>query len=58
MRLYKYLKATVTNPDGSTRLHNLKLSEAYRLSKMAQQNDKIVIRIAYCNPKQYKLIFG
>jgi hypothetical protein len=57
MRTYKYLKATVTKPDGTTKLHNLKLSDAYMLSRMAQQNDKVVIRSACCNKNQYKSIF-
>lgn len=57
MRLYKYLKATVTKSDGTTKLHNLKLSDAYMLSRMAQENDKVVIRSACCNPHQYKSIF-
>lgn len=58
MRTYRYLKATVTRNDGTTKLHNLKLSDAYMLSRMAQESEKVVIRSACCNPNQYKKIFG
>lgn len=58
MRTYRYLKATVTKPNGTTSLRNLKLSDAYMLSRMAQDNQKVVIRSACCNPHQYKKIFG
>lgn len=57
MRTYRYLKATITK-NGKTKLHNLKLSDAYMLSRMAQESEKVVIRSACCNVNQYNKIFG
>lgn len=54
----KYLKITITTHNGLSVENPLKLSEAHLISKMAQENKKLEIKIVECDAKSYKFIFG
>lgn len=54
----KYLHCTITNNNGTTFTNPLKLSEVHLISQIAQENQKIIIRLETCTKEQYKAIFG
>lgn len=54
----KYLNLTITAYDGRVFSNPLKLSEAYLISKAAQENKSIRVELRNCDLKEYKLIFG
>jgi hypothetical protein len=60
MKTKKYLYIIVRHADGKTHKNPLKLSEAYLISKIAQDyaNATIIIELATATTEQYKYIFG
>lgn len=55
----KYLSVIVTRKDGTTFRNPLKLSEVHLISKIAQENLSIEVRLIECaTTGQYKAIFG
>lgn len=54
----KYLKVTVVRLDGVTDLHLLKLSQAYRISKLAQGSRRVVVEVGLMGHFNYRTTFG
>jgi hypothetical protein len=58
MKTKKYLDVKIQRKNGSWFNNPLKLSEAHLISKIAQENQKIIIYSAECNLSHYKYLFG
>lgn len=54
----KYLKCSIITHAGTFVENPLKLSEAYLISKMAQENRKITVVLGEMSIKDYNLNFG
>lgn len=54
----KYLDVRVTKHDGSTFSNPLKLSEAYLISQLAQNSQRVMVTCLECNKEYYKSLFG
>ncbi len=53
----KYLDCTVTMNSGDTFNNPLKLSEAYLVSQLAQENEKVVVHLQEVSKERYDQIF-
>jgi len=58
MKTKKYLHVVVNRNDGTYFKNPLKLSEAYLISKMAQENKEIIVSLKTIPERDYKIIFG
>lgn len=54
----KYLECTVYKFDGTKFINDLKLSEAHLISQIAQENERITVKIKECTKEYYKIVFG
>lgn len=54
----KYLFVTVKMNSGHTFTNRLKLSEAYLISQLAQENKFLTVHLCTCDKAYYKMIFG
>lgn len=54
----KFLFVEVTRRDGSKFINELKLSEAYLISQLAQEHAVLIVRLEKCSHERYKSIFG
>lgn len=48
----------ITTDTGAVVDNELKLSEAYLISTMAQENKSVKVTCIECHPDDYKIIFG
>ena len=53
----KYLQCLVTRKDGSIYSNPLKLSEAYLISQLAQENEKVSVKAKECTKGEYESMF-
>lgn len=58
MKNKKYLSCIITTHSGAVVDNELKLSEAYLISRMAQDNKKVEVHCIECHPDDYKIMFG
>ncbi len=54
----KYLKCTVTPNVGKVFENPLKLSEAYMISQLAQENNNVLVKFVETDESTYNFIFG
>ena len=58
MKDRKYLKCVITRNDGSTFTNPLLLSEAHFITKMAKENEKVLVTCETAHEDEFKSIFG
>ncbi len=54
----KYLMCVIETREGRTVSNPLKLSEAYLIGKMAQENKSVTVSVKETDARDYKIIFG